>query len=329
MRQYFATLVDRFGHGWNEFWFRPSDPYVLGVIRLLTGLTALYWYLTYLPDLERLFGPNGLLASELVHTYRFGKGWSYFDYLQTTSALWAGYSAGLVVLVLFTAGLFSRVTSFLAWVVVLSIIQRGPMLAGPVEDVLAVVMLYLWIGPSGASWSIDSWLRRDASRSAQLKVPREPSWSATLSIRLMQLHISAAYFLMSIAKMKVDSWWAGTAVWWISATEGPRLVDLTWLARNAFTIYVMNAWTHLIVFFELTFSLLIWNRLARPLMLALAVPVWIGTAIVTDQFLLALMMLVANLAFVSSPSLRQFVSRRAITRTATSSRAAPETAAVR
>jgi hypothetical protein len=329
MRQYFENLIDRFGHGWNEFWFRPSDPYSVGVIRLVTGVVALYWYLAYLPDLERLFGPNGLLPSELVDTYRFGKGWSYFDYLQTTSALWAGYSAGLIVLMLFTAGVFSRATSFLAWVVVLSMIQRGPMLAGPVEDVLAMVMLYLWIGPSGASCSIDSWLRRRSTNPGRLNGRPELSWSATVSIRLMQLHLSAVYFLMAIAKMKVDSWWSGTAVWWISASEGPRLVDLTWLAKNTFTTYIMNAWTHLIVFFELAFSLLVWNRLARPLMLAFAVPVWIGTAIVTDLFLFALMMLVANLAFLSSSALRQFVSRWTITQAARARRTTPETAAAR
>ena len=38
---YFRTLSSRFGNGWNRFWFAPSDPMTLGVIRIFTALVAL------------------------------------------------------------------------------------------------------------------------------------------------------------------------------------------------------------------------------------------------------------------------------------------------
>ena len=324
MQHYFSTLVDRFGKSWNEFWFRPSDPYTLGLIRLLTGMVALYWYLMLIPDVQNFFGPEGILPGDLVRTYRFNQGFSYFDLLQSSSEVWAGYIAGLVVLVLFTAGFYSRVASILAWVVVLSVIQRGPMLAGPIDDVLAMMMLYLWIGPSGESFSVDSFLRgRKANDLAASRADVRLSWLATISLRLIQLHLAAAYFLMAVAKMKVDTWWSGTAVWWISATNAPRLVDLTWLARNTFTTYIMNAWTHSIPLFELAFSLLVWNRLARPLMLAFAVPHWISVGIVTDQYVFAVMMMIASMAYISSPGLRHFIGNRWRAQHRTSKRPAP------
>ena len=31
VKNYLVTLVERFGAGWNRFWYVPSDPYVLGV----------------------------------------------------------------------------------------------------------------------------------------------------------------------------------------------------------------------------------------------------------------------------------------------------------
>ena len=283
---------------------------MLGLIRLLTGLVVLYWYLMLIPDLQRFFGPEGLLPVELVETYRFDRGFSYFELLHSTSEVWAGYVAGLIVLVMFTVGLYSRVTSVLAWLVVLSVIQRGPMLAGPIDDVLAMMMLYIWIGPSGASFSLDSLLSSRSERTAANRRSADQSWLATVSIRLMQLHIAAAYFLMAIAKMKVDTWWAGTAIWWISATDAPRAIDLTWLAKDTFTTYVMNAWTHCIPLFELAFSLLIWNRLARPLMLSIAVLHWISIGIITDQYVLAVMMIIASMAYVSSSALRDFIAER-------------------
>ena len=47
--------------GWNRFWFTPSDPYPLGLIRLLTGCLATFLHLTLLPDVGRLFAAGGWL----------------------------------------------------------------------------------------------------------------------------------------------------------------------------------------------------------------------------------------------------------------------------
>ena len=34
---YFARLADAFGQGWTRFWFTPSDPTILSVIRICVG----------------------------------------------------------------------------------------------------------------------------------------------------------------------------------------------------------------------------------------------------------------------------------------------------
>ena len=99
-------------------------------------------------------------------------------------------------------------------------------------------------------------------------------------------------------------------MWGLIAKPESRMFDLYGLANH---IYIINIWTFTIVAFELCFALLIWNRLARPLLLGLAVPIWIGTAILTGMTSWALIMLVANLAFVSPESLRNCLDRRAAT----------------
>jgi hypothetical protein len=120
--------------------------------------------------------------------------------------------------------------------------------------------------------------------------------------------------------LKAPVWWDGTAVWGLIVKPESRLVDLTMLASGKY-IYIINAWAHAIVLFELCFALLIWNKLARPLLLGLALPIWIGTALLTGMVSWSLMMLVANLAFVPSAALRGCFRRR----TATSFDAAPAT----
>jgi hypothetical protein len=63
------------------------------------------------------------------------------------------------------------------------------------------------------------------------------------------------------------------------------------------------------VLFELGFALLIWNRAARPLLLALAVPMWLSLALVSGLTAFCAMMLVANLAFFAPSFLRSILGR--------------------
>jgi hypothetical protein len=46
------------GAAWNRFWFTPSDPTVLGAIRVITGVITFYTLLAYSFDLQALIGPE-------------------------------------------------------------------------------------------------------------------------------------------------------------------------------------------------------------------------------------------------------------------------------
>ena len=39
--RYLATLASSLARGWNDFWYTPADPSLLGLIRILTGLVLL------------------------------------------------------------------------------------------------------------------------------------------------------------------------------------------------------------------------------------------------------------------------------------------------
>ncbi|HEV2972887.1 MAG TPA: HTTM domain-containing protein [Pirellulales bacterium] len=305
IRSYFDTLARRFGESWNRFWFTPSDPFTLGMIRVLTAIVALGLYLSCIPDLERWFGPDGLLPENAVLHLRDAKVFSAFDYANSTSSLWALFWIGAAALALFLVGLFTRVTAVVALFAVLSLIHRGPMLARPVDDIVAMLMFYLCLGPCGAALSLDSW--RDRRKTAAAETAPRQCWGATVVVRLMQVHLSVIYFMMAMAKLRSPVWLAGRAVWGLIVKPESRLLDLTGLANH---MYVINLWTLAIVLFELCFAFLIWNRMARPLLLGLSLPIWIGTALLTGMTSWVLMMLVANLAFVSPDCLRNCFERR-------------------
>lgn len=326
---YFRVLTERFGSGWNQFWFAPSGAETLSAMRPMVGILAMCWLATYTADLVAFFGPGGVIPPELLAVWSgnaSGAGGAvYFSYLTwatSPSALMAAHWLGLLVLLAFTVGIFTRVTAPLGLIVVLSYIHRGPMLTSEFEPVLAMTMFYLtlgevlslferrgpagiWLllgGACGASYSIDAWLRNRAqAQSPQLHAQeddsRESTTSVTLATRLLQIHLAAIYVMSGLGMLSFEAWWAGEAVWYLIARPDQPSFSLASRLYNQW--FIVNAWTHFIMFTHLAFGVLIWNRLARPLVIGLAVLMWLLVGVASGMILYSLMMITATLAFVS------------------------------
>ena len=313
LADYLADLSETFGRGWNRFWFEASDPFPLAVIRVLTGLVAVYWHATLFPDLATFFAADGWLPVDAVRQVETAAGayptffnsLSYLNGLSGPTELQVAHALGLLVLAAFTLGLFTRITSVLGLVVVLSTIHRAPMLTSQFEPVLTFVMFYLCLGPSGACLSIDRLWAARKSRPGQVEradACNTPSVAARLCIRLIQVHLALFYAVLALSKLSAEVWWRGTAFWWLITRPESRLVDLTPLQKIP---QLINLWTHAEVLFELVFPILIWNRHARPLLLMVAPVFWGLYALATGQTLFAAIMLIGNLAFIPGHVLRE------------------------
>ena len=305
-----AERGEPFGRAWNRFWFRPSDPSTLALIRILVGLCALAYVYSHTADLVVWFAANGVLPIETVRqltgasaadqptVYR----WSYFYLFDAPSLLWTAHFCGLLAAAALTVGCCTRISSIVSLVVVLSYVHRAPMITGLSEPVLTMLLLYLCFAPCGACYSLDAWRRRDG-RDHALRVAE--GWAfVTLSIRLMQVHLSAFYLMMGLTKLAGTTWWSGEAVWWLAARTESRLFAWTFLHD---TMLLVNLWTHAIVLFEISFGILIWNRGCRPILLAAAVVMWGSLALLTGMVGFCTLMLIANLCFVSPQATRSFV----------------------
>ncbi|HEX4148840.1 MAG TPA: hypothetical protein VHY20_07625 [Pirellulales bacterium] len=317
MQAYFQMLIERFGAAWNRFWYSPSDPLTLSVLRVCVGLLATYTVFTYSFDLTSVFGADGLVPVRMVRSLQEGRlRFSYLEYIHGNSTLWAVHLAGLAIMLLFTAGVFTRVTSVLALVVFLSYIHRAVLLTSQFEPVLAFLLFYLCLGPAGAYLSVDR--RLALRRGAGIAPEVSASFAATIAIRLMQVHLTVVYAMMALSKISGMVWWNGTAAWWLMLNSRDTLMDFSGLSDKAIrentasagsrlAIYLINAWTHLILAFELSFPILVWNRLARPLVVAAGVLVWGSVAVLTGLLSFALVMIVANLAFLSPNQMRSLL----------------------
>ncbi len=305
---YFASLIDGVGVAWNRFWYTPTDPLPLGIMRIGAGAIALYLHATLSPDLVAFFGKGGLLDKVEVSSMRpaYTQWFCFLDYLQSPSELWLGHLIAGVILVLFTIGFYSRITSVLSLYVVLCYMHRGPMITAQAEVILSMMLLYLCLGPCGRCLSVDAW----RARRGKVQVESMSSWGANVALRLLQVHVSLIYLMMAAAKLKGGDfgpvWWSGDAMWFLIARPESRLVDLTFLHAYPF---VVNLWTHAVVAFELAFGLMIWNRLWRPLLLGVSLLMWGSLALVTGLIPFCLLMTLAGVAFVPGATLRGYFGR--------------------
>ncbi len=306
---YFQELME--GQAWNRFWYEPRGARTLSSMRLATGSLALYLLLCYTPDLTNFFGPSGLVSVEAIkgvsmqepmaggrYQYSSGDLLMSVNYLAWCEGepklLYVAHALSIVVVLAFLVGFRTRITSVAALVVMLTYIHRGQVLNSQFEPILTMVLAYLCLGRCGDYFSLDSVLARKEGKSLTV-----PSVMTNIAVRLIQVHLSIIYVMMAFGKLvhlgaEGAVWWTGDATWWLMSKPGGSLVDLTWLHNHPF---VVDGWTQAIVFFELGFGVLIWKRWARPLLLVIAVPMWLSLALLTGLIPWCLMMLVGNLCY--------------------------------
>lgn len=317
---YLAELTRSAVRGWGRFFFTPADPTPLGVVRVLVGALSFWNLLCYGFDLGDFLGPDGWADLEALRRMKPPLAWSFWT-LVPGSALWSVWGVCLVVLALFTVGLFSRTTAVLAWVIAVSTARRAPVALFGFDQAIGTWTLYLAAtGASGQAVSLDRFLGRWKTARAEARpvwrrhegrwrmIARgapPPTVAAALALRLLQLHLCLIYGSAGLAKLQGAAWWTGRAVWSAFAAAEFRLFDLTWLATFPWLIQAM---THASLALEIGYPAVVWVRRLRPLALALVLTMHalIGVSLGLVEFALA--MAAGNLAFASGEWLRGLVA---------------------
>lgn len=296
--------------GWNEFWFTPANPATLSMIRVLAGAMLFYTHLVWTFDLEGFFGEEGWLPNSLMHEmHQFMNDpdaprrliWTYFDYIHSSTVLWAAHLGALLVFFLLMVGFFSRTMAVLGFVIAVSYANRvTPGAYFGLDKINCMLVMYLMLGPCGARYSLDRiWrLRRGATDEPPLSV------AANVAIRLIQIHMCIIYLFSGLGKLQGETWWTGTAIWISSANLEYQSLNMLWLAKHP---WLINLLTHITVFWELFYCVLVWPRLTRPWVLFLAVCVHGGIALAYGMATFGLVMLIGNLAFVSPQTVGRWV----------------------
>lgn len=353
----------------GRFFFRPADPTTLGLIRIATGVLILYVHLAYCIGLSDYLGPHGWVVNKawtdkpgesgVTDFFRNGNtiqapsftwkdgplesdgelirgqtAWSIYFHVEDPRWLWAIHSGILVIMLLFTLGLWTRVTSVLTWIGSMMYIQRfqGSMLFG-MDTMTNLGLFYLMAGsvfgllldegnnlaPCGAALSLDRWLaeRRQRRRLGANYVPRlpQPLVSARFTTRLIQINYCFIYIAAGTSKLLGSSWWNATAPnrFLLNYSFAPFDVAayetcLKWLASHRW-LWELNGTLGVVstLFLELGFAFLVWNRRMRWVMVSGSILFHTLIALLMGLVTFSLMMLALVLAFVPPEAVRQFV----------------------
>lgn len=216
---------------WVRFWFSGTEPIGLHVVRLAAGLVFLAWLLPLAGQVHALFGLNGWFDRQAYReTAQIAGGppqpftWSLL-YLCGSNAvlLTAVYWTSIAVLVLFTAGLWTRLTAVLTWLIVASF-TASPALGSDADGLLLILALYLMVG-----YVLLGWTDREQSLAARLlgargtfllgprpfvHVPERRSVGANVALRLLQVHLAIVMVVSGLHKLQFGDWWAGFALWY-------------------------------------------------------------------------------------------------------------------
>ena len=215
------------------------------------------------------------------------------------------WAVALLILIVFTLGLASRVTAVLAWVIMVSTSRRVPVLYFGFDQAILSWLLYLAVtGASGQALSLDRLLARRRQRRSVGGPPAPsptPTVSANLALRLIQLNLCMIYAAAGLAKLQGRVWWTGDAVLMILLSPEYRVGDLTWLAAYP---RFLNFLTHATVALEILYPVLVWVRRLRPIMVVAMILLHVGIDLTLGLTEFSLAMIAGNLAFVVGSWLR-------------------------
>lgn len=282
------------GDGWERFWFTPQPTSTLALFRIAFGLVATGWTATLAPDLFALFGPDGVLPEPL----RPLGTWGLLAISDHPAVIVAVFVATLVAGVALILGYRTRLAAAVVFVGILSFQRANPMMINSGDGLVCNLALYCALAPSGTSLSLD---RLRTARRRFWEFPARAPWA----LRLVQIQLSVVYLSTVWHKIQGDKWRDGSAV-----SYALRLADIHRFATPTFltdSVVIAEIMTFGTLALELSLAILVWNRAARPWVLALGVSMHLGIEYSMLVGFFGFTMLTAYLAFLPAETASRWI----------------------
>jgi len=232
------------------------------------------------------------------------------------------YVASLVCVVL---GLFTRISTFVAFLLTISFQARLSWVLNGGDAVMRDALFYMLLMPAGATWSIDAWLRGKKTGPTMIE-----AWS----VRLAMIQICCIYFFTGLIKLGGtfahlgayftalwfggdtgpaitallnEDWINGQAVYWVLNDNALNRVPYYWLPIPMKVCRLLSWGT---ILFEVGFPLFMLLRSVRTWTLVVGVFFHLGIWFHTEVGFFSPIMMAWYPLFLSGESLAWLVTRR-------------------
>lgn len=210
---------------WTNFWFLPRQATALHIIRILFGILLLCWlapFAGYLNDFFSLEGWFDRAAFTEGGQMIDNQSWSLLYLVAHDSTLLSAFFwLSIAVIACFTLGFFTRITSVLTWLIVISF-TANPLIEVDTDVFFRIIAFYLMIG-----YLLLDITRQDLPDSVRAFSPwnhwigsmltsteQNKSAAVTVALRLLQVHFALAMVIMGLHKLQMAEWWGGVSFWY-------------------------------------------------------------------------------------------------------------------
>jgi hypothetical protein len=274
---------------WNQFFFKEINPEIYGIFRIVFGILILFNFIFELNNLNDFYGPNAIISLESVKGQFQYPHFNLFNLLAPTETslyiITTIYGIGVIG---FLLGFFSNFSALLAFMGMMSFHHRNIWLLSSCDLLMRLLLLILIFAPIGEALSVDNIIRRIRGKISKEKVSY---WS----MRLIQIHIAVLYVSTVIAKIKGDTWFDGTALYYASRLEDMLRFPTPFILDNIWSIKILT-WGTLILEFAL--GTFIWFKEFRYPLLIIGVIFHLGIEYMMTIPFFEILMIVSLISFV-------------------------------
>lgn len=310
------------GSAWSRFWFAPTPPTTLTVVRVFSGVLFALWLLSFLGHQEGYFTFQGWLdlrafqaAQKQQESLPAPIDWSILYLVGDGGPLFhVLYFGAIATFLLFAAGVATRVTSVLSWLFVASFLA-SPTVSYEGDYLLGILAFYMAIGHLLLYQATPlSLLERLVGTKDQIlfsdrlfgpaKSERPGSAAATWTLRLLQIHFVIIFMTSGFHKLQMGDWWSGAALWY--PLHQPMQTTLETLRREKpsaeIAMFFLSLAAYAVIAWQIALPVFAWRRgwMARTVLLGGAAIGWLGSFFVYQLPLFGPFVTIGALSFVTA-----------------------------
>ena len=241
---------------WNHFFFGKEPVEGIAVFRICFGLVLIVSALFLLPGFSDWFGSHAIVQASTAATFTGPGRLNLFSWLgDSENTAYFIYATHLAAVVGLTLGFFTQTSAVVAFVTLVSLHHRNPLILNSGDTALRVILFLLIFSRAGDAFSLDRWRELRRGRASGPPAPQMP-WAQ----RLIQLQICLMYLATACFKLQGEAWSQGDAVYYSSRLWDferfpvPCLYDSLWAMQGV-------TWVSMAI--ELALGTVVWVKERR------------------------------------------------------------------